>query len=484
MSETEARPFFHPDFLLRSAAARRLYHDWAEGEPICDYHCHLPPKEVAEDRRFENMTRLWLAGDHYKWRAMRACGIGEEFITGNASDWEKFARWAATFPKTLRHPLFHWTVLELANPFGITDRFLSPATARSIWDECNGKLAEDGFSARGLMKRMNVRTVCTTDDPADDLAQHKKIAADNASGAFDIHVLPTFRPDKALPTFCATDDGAAKYRGYLERLGQTADVNIDSLDSLLDALTKRHEAFHALGGRLADHGFELFDFAESLDAADSRETKSAFAALAAGKAIAPDAIRNISSAVLLHCARLHAKRGWTMQLHIGALRDNSSRIFAKLGPDAGCDSMADGAYMRPLSRFFDALDADDALPKTIVYNLNPASSYPLAAMIANFSRDFPGKMQYGAGWWFLDQMNGMRNQLETVSTMGLLPLFVGMLTDSRSFLSYTRHDYFRRILCDLLGSEMESGLLPNDFDWIGSTVRDICYRNAANYFGF
>ena len=471
------------DFLLQSESARRLYHDCAESLPILDYHCHLSPKEVAENRKFENMTQIWLGGDHYKWRAMRSCGVPEEYITGSASDWEKFARWAEVFPKTLRHPLFHWTILELAHPFGITDRYLTPVTARSIWDECGALLAGDDFSARSLMTRMNVRVVCTTDDPADDLIWHEKIAADNASGDFAVRVLPTFRPDKAIPFGAKTDAGALAYRDYLTQLGQAANIEIRTLDGLLDTLSKRHEYFHAHGGRLADHGFELFDFNDV--AANSRaEANSAFETLVSGKAVSPSAIRNIASMVLLHCGRRYARRGWTMQLHIGAIRNNSSRIFRSLGADAGCDSIADGAYMRPLARFFDALDADDALPKTIVYNLNPASSYPLSAMIANFSRDFAGKMQYGAGWWFLDQMDGMRNQLETVSTMGLLPLFVGMLTDSRSFLSYTRHEYFRRILCNLLGGEMESGLLPNDFDWLGQTVRDICYHNAERYFAF
>lgn len=474
---------YHRDFLLQSESARRLYHDCAADLPILDYHCHLLPQEIALDRKFETMTQLWLGGDHYKWRAMRASGVPEEFITGNASDWEKFTRWAEVFPKTLRHPLFHWTILELARPFGITDRYLNPATARSIWDECNALLAGDDFSARSLMTRMNARVVCTTDDPADDLIWHEKIATDNTSGDFAVRVLPTFRPDKAIPFGTQTDTGALTYRDYLIRLGEAANIEITSLDQLFDALSTRHEYFHAHGGRLADHGFELFDF-NDVTAESLAEANRAFGTLAAGKPVSPNLIRTIASAALLHCGRLYAQRGWAMQLHIGAIRNNSSRIYKSLGPDAGCDSIADGAYIRPLARFFDALDSDDALPKTIVYNLNPASSYPLAAMIANFSRDFAGKMQYGASWWFLDQMDGMRSQLETVSTMGLLPLFVGMLTDSRSFLSYTRHEYFRRILCNLLGGEMEAGLLPNDFDWIGQTVGDICYQNAEHYFAF
>ena len=472
---------YHPDFLLRTEAARRLYHKYAEGKPIIDYHCHLPVKEIAEDRRFDNLAQIWLGGDHYKWRAMRSCGVPERFITGDSSDWEKFLAWSRVFPKTIRHPLFHWTILELANPFGITDRYLGGDTAESIWNRCNELLAGDGFSARGLMTRMNVKVVCTTDDPADRLEAHRRLAEEYEKGLFGIRVLPTFRPDKALPLGAVTEDGARAYQAYLEKLGRTADRSIRSLDDLLDALAARHEAFHRLGGRLADHGFALFDFDEN---ASFERAGSAFASLVGGKAISPEEARAISSIVLLRCARLHAQRRWTMQLHIGAIRDNSTRVYRAVGPDAGCDSILDGAYMRPLSRFLDRLDSEDALPKTIVYNLNPASNYPLASMIANFSRDFPGKMQYGAAWWFLDQFDGMRRQLETVSTMGLLSLFVGMLTDSRSFLSYTRHEYFRRILCDLLGREMEEGLLPNDFDWIGSIVEDIAHRNAENYFGF
>lgn len=472
---------YHQDFLLRSNAARRLYHDYAEGKPIIDYHCHLPVREIAEDHSFENIARIWLGGDHYKWRAMRSCGVPEKYITGDASDWEKFLAWARVFPKTIRHPLFHWTILELANPFGITDRYLNGDTAESIWQECNRLLGTDGFSARGLMKRMNVKVVCTTDDPADRLTWHRQLAEEYEKGLFGIRVLPTFRPDKTLPYGAVTEEGALLYQGYLRRLAQTADRSIGSLSDLLDAMDSRHNAFHQLGGRLADHGFALFDFDEH---ADFARANSDFLSLLDGRPVSPEAARAISSIILLHCARLHAERGWTMQLHIGAIRDNSQRVFRSAGPDAGCDSILDGAYMRPLSRFLDCLDRDDSLPKTIVYNLNPASSYPLASMIANFSRDLPGKMQYGAAWWFLDQLDGMRRQLETVSTMGLLSLFVGMLTDSRSFLSYTRHEYFRRILCDLLGREMEEGLLPNDFDWIGSIVEDIAHRNAENFFGF
>ena len=475
-------PFIHVDFLLLSDAARRLYHEYAEPEPILDYHCHLPPREIAEDRRFENMTQIWLGGDHYKWRAMRWCGVSESFITGDASDWEKFEKWAEVFPQTLRHPLFHWTMLELARPFGIFDRFLNPATARSIWNDGNALLARPEFSARGLMKRMNVRLVCTTDDPADDLRYHRQLAEENASGAFDVRVLPTFRPDKAILWSCETPERLADYNRYLDRLGEAAQKTIRSLDDLLETFAARHEFFHSLGGRLADHGFDRFAY-EDWRAAGSRP-ENIFAELRAGQVVSPVETRRLASFLLEFLARRHAQKNWAMQIHLGAIRNNSSRIFDSLGPDAGCDSIADEPYVRSLGAFFDRLDRDDALPKTIVYNLNPSSNEALAAMIANFSRDVPGKMQYGSGWWFLDQRDGMKKQLETLSTMGLLSQFVGMLTDSRSFLSYTRHEYFRRILCDLLGGEMESGVLPNDFDWVGGMVKNICCAAAVKYFQF
>ncbi len=475
-------PFFHSDFLLQSDSAQRLYHDYAEKEPIFDYHCHLSPKEIAEDKPFDNLAQIWLGGDHYKWRAMRACGVPESHITGKASDFEKFQKWAEVFPKTIGNPLFHWTVLELARPFGITDRFLNPQTARSIWEECNEKLQSPERTPAGLIEGMRVRVVCTTDDPADDLSWHQEIQRSRAGGKLTAKVLPTFRPDKALPAAAQTPEGVKMYQEYLRRLETTANRTIDSLETLLEVLTQRMEFFHSIGGRLADHGFERFDFADS-DALSAVSPSDSFKKILQGTPISAEEIRAVSSVILLHCARFYAKRKWTMQLHIGAIRNNNSRIFALYGADAGCDSIVDGAYMKPLSRFLDRLDMEDALPKTIVYNLNPASNYALASMVMNFSRDIPGKMQYGAGWWFLDQMDGMLRQLETVSTMGLLSLFVGMLTDSRSFLSYTRHEYFRRILCNRLGDEMEQGLIPNDFDWIGGIVQDISFRNAERYFG-
>ncbi len=473
--------FIDDDFLLTTKPARRLFHEDAEEMPIIDYHCHLPVQEVAEDRRFENLTQIWLAGDHYKWRAMRAAGIGEEYITGGASDWEKFLGWAETAPQTLRNPLFHWTALELRRPFGITDKLLSPDTAEEIWRRCGEMLAQPEFSARGIMKRMNVRVVCTTDDPADDLAHHLKLAGEYAAGTFPVKVLPTFRPDRAMPGACRTPEGLAEYCAYLLKLGEAAGTEIRSLSGLLAALSSRHGYFHQSGCRLADHGFETFRYTPHPDA----DPEKAFRKILSGTLLSEEEIVAVESVLLLETARRHASSGWCMQLHIGALRNNSSRILGRVGRDAGCDSMADGGYMRALSSFFDDLDRSGELPKTIVYNLNPSSGYALASMIANFNDgSLPGKMQYGSGWWFLDQYRGMREQLEIVSAMGLLSRFVGMLTDSRSFLSYTRHEYFRRVLCQMLGEDIESGFLPDDLKMIGGMVRDICFGNAQRYFGF
>ncbi len=477
--------FITSNFLLRSDAAVRLYHDFAAPMPIIDYHCHLPPKEVAEDRRFANLSQIWLAGDHYKWRAMRAAGVDERFVTGDASDWEKFEKWAEVAPQTLRNPLYHWTHLELKRPFGISDRLLGPDTAKSIWNDANAKLQQPDFSARGIMRRMNVKLVCTTDDPIDSLEWHQKIAADTS---FDIQVLPTFRPDKAMQIEALRPDGGGVteasvkvYNDYLDRLGDAAGVSIKTFDDLLEALTKRHDFFHQNGCRLSDHGLTDFQYARP-----SQNFDADFIRLRSGAAnlSSPDML-SLQSTIMLHIAQLNAKRGWTMQLHLGAIRNNNSRMFKKLGPDSGFDSIADGSRAASLSSFFDRLDREDNLPKTIAYNLNPTDNAMLATMIGNFQDGkTPGKMQFGSGWWFLDQKDGMEQQLNTLSNFGLLSQFVGMLTDSRSLLSYTRHEYFRRILCNLLGDEVRQGLLPNDLNLIGGMVRDICYNNARKFFGF
>lgn len=474
--------FITENFLLQSESARRLYFEYAQNAPIIDYHCHLSPKEVATDRQFENMTQIWLGGDHYKWRALRAAGVSEKYITGDASDWEKFERWATICPLTVRNPLFHWTALELNRPFGINDRFLNKHTAQGIWDECNTKLATPEFSARGIMRQMNVELVCTTDDPVDSLEYHKQIAKDVAEGVFSIRVLPTFRPDKVFPRTCLTPSGVVSYLAYLAKLAEASDTEISSFATLRAAFAKRHAYFHDMGARLSDCGFELFQW----EAPSSNVSMEAsFARILKGETISNEEIVALSSVLLSDLGRLNSEKGWASQLHIGAMRNNSTRILQKIGVDAGCDSMADGSYGKALSQYLDNLDKDNRLPKTIVYNLNPDSNYLLASLVANFNDGtIPGKMQYGSGWWFLDQKNGMEEQLEALSNMGLLSLFVGMLTDSRSFLSYTRHEYFRRILCNLLGGEMESGLLPNDFEWIGEMVRNICYYNAVRYFNF
>lgn len=465
--------FITENFLLSTPAAVRLYHDYARAMPILDYHCHLPPREVAEDRQFENLTRIWLAGDHYKWRAMRAGGIEERYCTGDASDWEKFEKWAELVPQTLRNPLYHWTHLELKRPFGISDRLLGPQTAKSIWDECNAKLARPEFSCRGIMRQMNVVLVCTTDDPVDSLEHHAAVAADKS---FPVQMLPTFRPDKAMAI-----EAPAAFNAWLERLAAAAKRDIRTLDDLRTALADRHAFFHQHGCRISDHGLETM-YAEPYTEA---EVAAIFRRVRDGRVPEPADVLKFKSAMLYEFAVMDHARGWTQQFHLGALRNNNSRAMAALGPDTGYDSIGDWPVAQALSRFFDRLDREDRLTRTIVYNLNPCWNELLATMIGNFQDGrTPGKMQFGSGWWFLDQRDGMERQLDTLSNQGLLSRFVGMLTDSRSFLSYTRHEYFRRILCNLLGREMEQGLLPNDFELIGGMVRDIAYHNAVRYFGF
>jgi len=466
-------PFLSEDFLLQTEAARRLYHEYAEAMPILDYHCHLPVKEIAGDRRFANLTEIWLNGDHYKWRAMRAAGVDERFITGDATDWEKFVKWAETVPKTLRNPLYHWTHLELKRPFGISDRLLDPGTARGIWDECNAKLATPAFSARGIMKQMRVVLVCTTDDPTDSLEWHRALAADTS---FDVTVLPAWRPDKVL----AADD-PAQWNLYVDRLGAAADVDIRSFDSLLEALQRRHDYFHANGCRLSDHGLENMPAADYTD----RQVRSIFDKVRSGRAPGRDESLVLRSALLYEMAVMDAKRGWVQQFHLGAMRGVNSRMLSRLGPDTGYDAIGDFEQGRPLARFLDRLERNGLLAKTILYNLNPRDNELLAAICGCFQDgSAPGKMQFGAAWWFLDQKDGIERHLDALSSIGLLGTFVGMLTDSRSFLSYARHEYFRRILCNVLGREMTDGLLPDDMSLVGELVKDICYRNAARYFGF
>ncbi len=470
------------NFLLPTSSAQRLYTEYAKTQPIIDYHCHLSPKEIAEDRQFENLTQIWLGGDHYKWRALRAAGIEEKYITGSASDWEKFEKWASVCPLTIRNPLFHWTMLELNRPFGINDCYLNSQTARQIWERCNEKLHTKEFSSRNIIRQMNVKVICTTDDPIDSLEYHKILSVDYSTGNFPVKVLPTFRPDKVFPTKCLTQDGVRSYLKYLSSLGEVANVKINSFSSLRSALENRHNYFHQNGARLSDCSFGVFEWALPASEASLETT---FSKILQGSPVTHEEIIPLTATLLGDLGNLNAQKGWVSQIHLGALRDNSTRLFELIGPDAGCDSMDDRSYAQALSSYLDHLDRNGNLPKTIVYNLNPADNYMLAALVNSFNDgSTPGKMQYGSGWWFLDQKKGIEKQLETLSNMGLLSCFVGMLTDSRSFLSYTRHEYFRRILCNILGLEMEQGLLPSDFEWIGGIVSRICYTNALEYFRF
>ncbi|MGW8256134.1 MAG: glucuronate isomerase, partial [Thermoguttaceae bacterium] len=441
--------------------------------PILDYHCHLPPREIAENRRFENLTQIWLAGDHYKWRAMRAAGVDERFITGDADDWEKFQKWAETVPQTLRNPLYHWTHLELKRPFGVSDRLLSPQTAEHIWKECNAKLASPEFSCRGIMQRMGVVLVCTTDDPTDSLEHHVALASDKS---FKIKVLPAFRPDKALAV-----ENPVAFNAWVEKLAQASSVEIkDDFARFLEALQNRHDFFHNLGCRISDHGLETFYAANYTDS----QLKASFSRVRAGKVLSEDETLKFRSAMLHEFGLMDHAKGWAQQFHFGVLRNNNSRLFQAIGPDIGCDSIGDFTIGRSMARFFDRLDCKNSLAKTVLYNINPANNELVATMIGNFQGGVPGKMQFGSGWWFLDQKDGMEKQLDALSNLGLLSRFIGMTTDSRSFLSYTRHEYFRRILCNRLGQEIKAGLLPREMELIGSMVQDICFRNAARYFGF
>ncbi|MEI7732669.1 MAG: glucuronate isomerase [Verrucomicrobiota bacterium] len=467
------QPFIHEDFLLETKTARTLYHKYAADLPIIDYHCHLPPDQVARNHQFKNLAEIWLYGDHYKWRAMRSNGVAERFCTGDASDWEKFQKWAETVPQTLRNPLYHWTHLELNRPFGIHNRLLNADTAKGIWDECNKKLAQPKFSCRGIMKQMKVEVVCTTDDPVHSLEHHKAIADDPS---FGIKVLPTWRPDKAMAV-----ESVENFNAYVDQLAAAANVNIKDYASFMQALRVRQDFFESVGCRLSDHGLETFYAEEYTEA----EIKASFAKIRARKPLAPQEILKFKSAMLFEFGVMDAEKGWTQQFHFGALRNNNTRLFRKIGADIGCDSIGDFEVGRPLTKFLDRLDQHGKLARTILYNLNPRDNELIATMIGNFQDgEIAGKLQFGSGWWFLDQLDGMTRQIESLSQLGLLSRFVGMLTDSRSFLSYTRHEYFRRLLCNLLGNDMNRGLVPNDEAMIGSLVQDICYRNARNYFGF
>ena len=462
--------FIHDNFLLETKTAQRLFHTYAARQPIIDYHCHLPPKDVAEDRRFANLFEIWLEGDHYKWRAMRASGVPERFCTGDAAPRDKFLAWAKTVPQTLRNPLYHWTHLELKRYFGI-DELLDESTADSIWSRANEALKSPQLSAKGILGKFCVKAVCTTDDPADPLPYHEAIAA----SGLPTRVYPTFRADRVMDPHQPD-----VFNPWIDKLAKTADVHIAQLQDLLDALRRRHDAFHAIGGRLSDHGLDQCYAADCT----GQHAKAIFSKARAGTAATPAEREAFASYLMVYFGRLDAEKGWTKQLHLGARRNANTRALNTLGRDTGYDSIGDLPQIDALGRYLDRLEQENALPKMVLYNLNPADNYAFATMIGNFQDgSVAGKIQFGSGWWFLDQKEAMEWQLNALSNNGLLSLFVGMLTDSRSFMSYPRHEYFRRVLCNLLGREMETGELPNDEAMIGAMVEKICYKNAETFFG-
>ncbi|MFM6937052.1 MAG: glucuronate isomerase [Aquirufa sp.] len=465
------KAFLNEDFLLQSPTAQTLYHDFAAKMPIIDYHNHLVPQQIAEDKQFDNITQIWLYGDHYKWRAMRAHGVDEKYITGNASDEEKFMKWAETVPYTMRNPLYHWTHLELQRYFGVTE-LLNKDSAKRIYDHCSALLRTKEYSVRNLLLKMNVKALCTTDDPIDNLTYHKQIAA----SGFSIKVLPTFRPDKAMGV-----DDELIFVEYVHALAEAAGQSIRNLADYKAAIKSRHDFFHAAGCRLSDHGLEHI-YAEEFT---NEEIELIFERLITGKLISKKEKWQFKSAMLVYFAHLDHARGWTQQFHLGAIRNNNARLLGALGPDTGFDSIGDFEQAKPLSAFLNHLDSTNQLAKTILYNLNPRDNELLATMTGNFQDGtIVGKMQFGSGWWFLDQKDGMEKQINALSNMGMLSHFVGMLTDSRSFLSFPRHEYFRRILCNLLGQDVENGELPADIAWLGKLVEDISYKNASAFFNF
>lgn len=467
------KQFMDDNFVLQNETAEYLYHNHAKKLPIIDYHCHLDPKMIAEDYKFDNLGELWLGGDHYKWRAMRTNGVDERFCTGkDTTDWEKFEKWAETVPYTMRNPLYHWTHLELKTAFGVT-KLLNPKTAREIYEECTAKLRTPEFSARGLMKHYNVEVVCTTDDPIDSLEYHLALKKEG----FSVKVLPTWRPDKAMAV-----ENSANFRAYVEKLSEVSGVAISKFEDLIAALRKRHDFFASVGCKLSDHGIEEF-YAEDYT---QTEIDNIFNKVYGGKELSSEEIIKFKSAMLVEGAIMDWEKGWTQQFHYGAIRNNNTRLFKQLGPDTGFDSIGDFTVAKAMAKFLNTLDTNNKLSKTIIYNLNPRDNDLVATMIGNFQDgSVAGKIQFGSGWWFLDQKTGMEAQMNSLSNLGLLSRFVGMLTDSRSFLSYPRHEYFRRILCNLLGNDMEHGLLPSsELDFISTIVENVSYYNAKNFFKF
>lgn len=462
--------FLDDNFLLASYTAIRLYHDYAKNLPIIDYHCHLPPGQIANDINFKSITHAWLYGDHYKWRAMRTNGVNEAYITGGKTDEEKFSKWAATVPYTVKNPLYHWTHLELQRYFDIHE-LLSPATSSKIYTQCSALLKTPDFSVQGLIKKMNVETICTTDDPLDQLEHHEQLQI-----AGKINVFPAFRPDKAMNA-----DDVEAMRAYIKQLGAVTNADINTFDDYLQALKGRHNYFAQNGCKVSDHGLEHIyaeDFTEE-------QCRMIFLKIKEGNALTRVEVLMFKSAMLYHFALWDHEKGWVQQYHLGALRNNNDRLLSRLGPDTGFDSIGDFSQAAALSKFLNRLDKDDKLAKTIVYNLNPADNEIMATMIGNFNDgSVAGKIQFGAAWWFLDQKDGMTKQINALANLGLISKFIGMLTDSRSFLSFPRHEYFRRLLCNLFAEDIENGELPNDLDWIGQIIKDICYNNAKNYFNF
>ena len=467
------KDFLDENFLLQTKTAQELYHSYAAHQPIIDYHCHLIPSMVANDYQFKSLTEIWLGGDHYKWRAMRTNGIAEKYCTGkDSSDWEKFEKWAETVPYTMRNPLYHWTHLELKTGFGV-EKLLSPKTAREIYDECTAKLQTPEYSARNLMLKYKVEAVCTTDDPIDSLEYHIKTRNDN----FAVKMLPTWRPDKAMAV-----ENPAAFQAYVEQLAEVSGVSISGFDDMILALRKRQDFFQAQGCKLSDHGIEEF-YAEDYTEA---EIKSIFNKVYSGQALTHSETLKFKSAMLVIFAEMDWEKGWTQQFHFGVIRNNNTRLFNQVGADTGFDSIGSFSIAKNLSKFLDRLDSQNKLTKTILYNLNPADNEMIATMVGNFQDGtIAGKIQFGSGWWFLDQKDGIEKQLNSLSVMGLLSRFVGMLTDSRSFLSYPRHEYFRRTLCNLIGEDVEKGLLPHqELDFIGKMVENISYNNAKSFFNF
>lgn len=467
------KSFIHDDFLLQSDAAKKLYHEHSEKQPIIDYHCHLNPEYIAKDHYFDNLGQIWLEGDHYKWRAMRTNGIEEKYCTGkDTSDWEKYVKWTETVPYTMRNPLYHWTHLELKRAFGV-DKLLNTESAKEIYDICTEKLRTPEYSARGLMKKFDVKVVCTTDDPVDSLEHHISLKNEG----FEIKVLPTWRPDKAMAV-----ENPKEYRTYLEKLSDVSGVTISKFSDLINALRNRHDFFASVGCKLSDHGIEEF-YAEPYT---QTEIEQIFNKVYGGSELTKEEILKFKSAMLHEGAIMDWEKGWTQQFHYGAIRNNNTRLFKQLGPDTGFDSIGDFTIAKAMSRFLDQLDKDNKLAKTIIYNLNPRDNDLIATMIGNFQDgSVAGKIQFGSGWWFLDQKTGMEAQMNSLSNLGLLSRFVGMLTDSRSFLSYPRHEYFRRIMCNLIGNDVEKGLLPaSEMDFLGKMVENISYNNAKNFFNF